>query len=43
LYIESLEIDDHILVNLEVGLWKIVTVREMTDKERKLYDQVTGR
>jgi uncharacterized DUF497 family protein len=32
-----------ILVNLEGGRWKIVTVREMTNKERKLYNQVSGR
>jgi uncharacterized DUF497 family protein len=31
-----------VLVNLESGRWKIVTAREMTDKERKLYKQVRG-
>jgi uncharacterized protein len=32
-----------VLVNLEGGRWKIVTAREMTDSERKLYKQVSGR
>lgn len=32
-----------VLVNLESSRWKIVTAREMTDKERKLYQGVFGR
>ena len=32
-----------VLVNPESNRWKIVTAREMTDSERKLYKQVRGR
>jgi uncharacterized protein len=32
-----------VLVNLGSGRWKIVTGREMTDGERRLYTQVYGR
>ena len=32
-----------VLVNLESARWKIVTAREMTNSERKLYSQVCGR
>jgi uncharacterized protein len=32
-----------VLVNVESGRWKIVTAREMTDGERRLYNQVRGR
>jgi uncharacterized DUF497 family protein len=32
-----------VLVNLENSRWKIVTAREMTDIETKLYKQVRGR
>jgi uncharacterized protein len=32
-----------VLVHSESSRWKIVTAREMTDKERKLYHQVCGR
>ena len=31
-----------VLVNLGRGDWKIVTAREMTDSERRLYDKATG-
>jgi uncharacterized protein len=31
-----------VLVNLERGNWKIVTAREMTDNERRLYDKAVG-
>ena len=32
-----------VLVNLENSHWKIVTGRDMTNKERRLYNQVQGR
>jgi uncharacterized protein len=32
-----------VLVHVESGRWKIVTAREMTDNEKKLYKQVCGR
>lgn len=32
-----------VLVHLESTRWKIVTARDMTDSERKLYSQVLGR
>jgi uncharacterized protein len=32
-----------VLVSLESGRWKIVTAREMTDRERKLYNLVCRR
>jgi uncharacterized protein len=32
-----------VLAHLESSRWKIVTAREMTDGERKLYKQVCGR
>jgi uncharacterized DUF497 family protein len=32
-----------VLVHVENGRWKIVTVREMTEGERKLFKQVRGR
>ena len=31
-----------VLVNLGRGDWKIVTAREMTDSERRLYNKATG-
>ena len=31
-----------VLVNLGRGCWKIVTAREMTDSERRLYSKATG-
>ena len=31
-----------VLVNLGRGDWKIVTAREMTDNERRLYNKATG-
>lgn len=31
-----------VLVNLGRGNWKIVTAREMTDNERRLYSKATG-
>jgi len=31
-----------VLVNLGRGCWKIVTAREMTDSERRLYSKTTG-
>jgi len=31
-----------VLVNLGRGDWKIVTAREMTDNERRLYSKATG-
>jgi len=31
-----------VLVNLGRGCWKIVTAREMTDSERRLYNKATG-
>ena len=31
-----------VLVNLKRGCWKIVTAREMTDSERRLYSKATG-
>jgi uncharacterized DUF497 family protein len=31
-----------VLVNLGRGYWKIVTAREMTDKERQLYSKAAG-
>jgi len=31
-----------VLVNLGRGCWKIVTAREMTDSERRLYGKATG-
>jgi len=31
-----------VLVNLGRGCWKIVTAREMTDKERRLYNKAIG-
>jgi hypothetical protein len=31
-----------VLVNLGRGCWKIVTAREMTDRERRLYNKATG-
>ena len=32
-----------VLVNLEEGIWKIVTAREMTGNERRLYTRGIGR
>lgn len=31
-----------LLVNLGRGCWKVVTAREMTDSERRLYSKATG-
>ena len=31
-----------VLVNLGRGVWKIVTAREMTDSERRLYSESVG-
>ncbi len=31
-----------VLVNLGRGTWKVVTAREMTDSERRLYIKATG-
>lgn len=31
-----------VLVNLGRGEWKVVTAREMTDSERRLYNKATG-
>lgn len=31
-----------VLVNLGRGVWKIVTAREMTDSERRLYNESVG-
>ena len=31
-----------VLANLGSGVWKIVTAREMTDNEKRLYTKVTG-
>ncbi len=31
-----------VLVNLGRGVWKIVTAREMTDSEKRLYSKATG-
>jgi hypothetical protein len=31
-----------VLVNLGRGSWKIVTAREMTDRERRLYNKAIG-
>jgi len=31
-----------VLVNLGKGTWKIVTARQMTDNERRLYNKVIG-
>lgn len=31
-----------VLVNLGRGSWKLVTAREMTTKERRLYNKATG-
>jgi hypothetical protein len=31
-----------VLVNLERGLWKVVTAREMTDSEKRLYSRAMG-
>lgn len=31
-----------VLVNLGSGVWKIVTSRQMTDSERRLYTKVVG-
>ena len=32
-----------VLVNLGKGAWRIVTARQMTDNERRLYNKVIGR
>jgi uncharacterized protein len=31
-----------VLANLERGSWKIITARQMTDNERRLYNKVIG-
>lgn len=31
-----------VLVNIGSGVWKVVTAREMTDSERRLYKQAIG-
>ena len=31
-----------VLVNVEDGIWRIVTARQMTGSERRLYTQVVG-
>ena len=31
-----------VLVNLGRGMWKVVTAREMTDRERRLYNKAMG-
>ncbi|MDD4859057.1 MAG: hypothetical protein PHR56_02505 [Dehalococcoidales bacterium] len=31
-----------VLVNIGSGRWKVVTAREMTDSERRLYNKETG-
>ncbi len=31
-----------VLVNLRRGVWKVVTAREMTDSEKRLYNKAVG-